>query len=88
MDFPEELITENAAFAELFYDADLSTPVPTCPEWTLAQLMRHVGRGDRWCTQIVAQQSMDAIDPRTVAGGKPRRAATTSWPGCTRARRC
>ena len=33
--------------------------------------MRHVGRGDRWSAQIVAEQSMDAIDPRAVAGGKP-----------------
>ncbi len=88
MDFPEALITENAAFAELFRDADLSTPVPTCPGWTLAQLMRHVGRGDRWCAQIVTEQSMDAIDPRTVADGKPRRGATTSLPGCTKARSC
>ena len=33
--------------------------------------MRHVGRGDRWCAQIVAEQSMEFIDPRTVEGGKP-----------------
>ena len=33
--------------------------------------MRHVGRGDRWCAQIVAEQSMEYIDPRNVAGGKP-----------------
>nr|WP_221218616.1 MULTISPECIES: maleylpyruvate isomerase family mycothiol-dependent enzyme [unclassified Mycolicibacterium] len=65
------MIAENAAFAELLRNADLSIPVPTCPEWTLQQLMRHVGRGDRWCAQIVAEQSMDYIDPRTVAGGKP-----------------
>ena len=71
MDNAQSLIAENAAFAELFRDADLSIPVPTCPEWTLAQLMRHVGRGDRWCAQIVAEQLMDYIDPRTVAGGKP-----------------
>nr|HRD13003.1 maleylpyruvate isomerase N-terminal domain-containing protein [Mycobacterium sp.] len=71
MDIAQALIAENAAFAELFRDADLSTPVPTCPEWTLGQLMRHVGRGDRWCAQIVSEQSMEAIDPRTVAGGKP-----------------
>ena len=71
MDNAQSLIAENAAFAELFRDADLSTPVPTCPEWTLAQLMRHVGRGDRWCAQIVAEQLMDYIDPRAVAGGKP-----------------
>jgi len=71
VDNAQSLIAENAAFAELFRDADLSIPVPTCPEWTLAQLMRHVGRGDRWSAQIVAEQSMDYIDPRTVAGGKP-----------------
>ena len=71
MDYDQSLIAENAAFAELFRNADLSIPVPTCPEWTLGQLMRHVGRGDRWSAQIVAEQSMDYIDPRTVAGGKP-----------------
>lgn len=71
MDFTAALIAENAAFADLLRNADLSIPVPTCPEWTLEQLMRHVGRGDRWCAQIVAEQSMDVIDPRTVAGGKP-----------------
>jgi uncharacterized protein (TIGR03083 family) len=71
VDFATALIAENAAFADLLRDADLSIPVPTCPEWTLEQLMRHVGRGDRWCAQIVAEQSMDFIDPRTVADGKP-----------------
>lgn len=71
MDFTAALIAENAAFADLLRDADLSIPVPTCPEWTLEQLMRHVGRGDRWCAQIVAEQAMDFIDPRTVEGGKP-----------------
>ncbi|KAA0111341.1 maleylpyruvate isomerase family mycothiol-dependent enzyme [Mycolicibacterium sp. P1-5] len=71
MDLATALIAENAAFADLLRDADLSIPVPTCPEWTLEQLMRHVGRGDRWCGHIVAEQSMDFIDPRTVEGGKP-----------------
>lgn len=71
MDTAAELIAENASFAALLRDADPSTPVPTCPDWTLDQLMRHVGRGDRWCTQIVAERSSELIDPRTVSGGKP-----------------
>lgn len=71
MDTAATLIAENAAFAELVRDADLATPVPTCPEWTLDQLMRHVGRGDRWCAQIVAEQSGEFIDPRSVSDGKP-----------------
>jgi len=71
VDTATALIAENAAFAELLRDADLSTPVPTCPEWTLEQLMRHVGRGDRWSAQIVDEKLTEPLDPRTVAGGKP-----------------
>ncbi len=79
MDNAAALIAENAAFAELFRDADLSIPVPTCPEWTLDQLMRHMGRGDRWCAQIVAEQSMDNIDPRSIPGGKPPQGGEIEW---------
>lgn len=74
-------VAENAAFADLVDGADPSAPVPSCPEWTLDQLMRHVGRGDRWCAHIVAEQSMDAVDPRSVPGGKPPgdRDGTSAW---------
>lgn len=71
MDTAAALIAENAALAELLRDADMSTPVPTCPEWTLEQLMRHMGRGDRWCAHIVAAKSAEPVDPRDVPGGKP-----------------
>lgn len=79
MDTAAALIAENAALADLLRDADLSIQVPTCPDWTLEQLMRHVGRGDRWCAQIVAEQSMENIDPRTVAGGKPPEGDEIGW---------
>ena len=71
MDTATSLIAENAAFANLLREADHDTPVPTCPEWNLGQLMRHVGRGDRWSAQIVAEKSGDFIDPKTVPGGRP-----------------
>jgi len=71
VDYATALIAENAAFADLLRDADLSIPVPTCPEWTLKELMRHVGRGDRWSAQIVADRSAVAVDPRAVANGAP-----------------
>ena len=81
MDFSVALIAENDAFAELLREADLSTPVPTCPDWTLSQLLRHIGRGDRWCAQIVAETSMEAVDPRAVPGGIPPedREGTIAW---------
>jgi uncharacterized protein (TIGR03083 family) len=71
VDTATALIAENAAFVDLLRDADLSIRVPTCPEWTLEQLMRHVGRGDRWSAQIVAEKLTEPLDPRTVVGGKP-----------------
>lgn len=71
VDYAEAFLDENRAFAELLQDADESTPVPTCPDWTLRQLFRHVGRGDRWAAQIVRDKLDSYLDPRTVEGGKP-----------------
>ncbi len=71
MDFAVALVAENAAFADALDGADLETPVPTCPGWTLQHLLRHVGRGDRWAAQIVGDRLTDFLDPREVRDGKP-----------------
>jgi uncharacterized protein (TIGR03083 family) len=71
MDYSAALLAENDRFAGLLRSADLSTPVPTCPGWTLNQLLRHVGRGDRWAAQIVDERLTDFLDPRAVRNGKP-----------------
>ncbi len=71
MDFRAALISETAAFGELFRGADDSLEVPTCPDWTLRQLFRHVGRGNRWCAQIIAERRHEPLDPRDVRDGKP-----------------
>ena len=71
MDCAAAFIDENRAFSELFHDFDHSRPVPTCPGWNLGQLLRHVGRGDRWAAQIVRDRLDHPLDPRSVEGGKP-----------------
>ncbi|MGO9927510.1 MAG: maleylpyruvate isomerase family mycothiol-dependent enzyme [Mycobacterium sp.] len=71
MDFAAAFLDENRAFAELFCNVDQSRPVPTCPGWSLEQLLRHVGRGDRWAAQIVGDRLDHFLDPRAVEGGKP-----------------
>ena len=71
MDFRAALIEETGVFGELIRTADPATPVPTCPEWTIRQLFRHVGRGNRWAAQIVADRRDEALDPREVRDGKP-----------------
>lgn len=60
---------------------DDTAEVPTCPGWTLAQLFRHVGRGNRWCAQIIAERRREPLDPREVRDGKPPegRDAAIDW---------
>ncbi|MFB6842482.1 maleylpyruvate isomerase N-terminal domain-containing protein [Streptomyces sp. NPDC056361] len=40
-------------FADLVWDADPATPVPTCPGWTLADLTRHLGALHRWTEHLI-----------------------------------
>ena len=71
MDYAAALIGQNLMLGELLRDADWSMPVPTCPGWTLLQLLRHVGRGDRWAAQIIADRADASLDPRLVRDGRP-----------------
>lgn len=71
MDFRAALLDQTRDFGELIRSADQSTPVPTCPGWTLKQLFRHVGRGNRWAAQIIADRRAQPLDPRDVREGKP-----------------
>jgi len=50
--------------------ADLTTTVPTCPDWTLRQLITHVGRAHRWATAIVATRAAEPIPFREVPDGR------------------
>jgi uncharacterized protein (TIGR03083 family) len=71
VDYAPAFLEQNRAFSDLVCNADDATAVPTCPGWSLKQLLRHVGRGDRWAAQIVSERRDDYLDPRTVEDGKP-----------------
>ncbi|MGH3290358.1 MAG: maleylpyruvate isomerase family mycothiol-dependent enzyme [Trebonia sp.] len=71
MDHAAALTGQNRMLGELLRDADWSVPAPTCPGWTLLQLLRHVGRGDRWAAQIITDRADTSLDPRLVSDGKP-----------------
>ncbi|RJQ69526.1 maleylpyruvate isomerase family mycothiol-dependent enzyme [Pseudonocardiaceae bacterium YIM PH 21723] len=50
--------------------ADLRTPVPSCPEWNLGQLLRHLGGAQRWATEIIRtgqQADEDLFDMRDLS---------------------
>jgi len=71
VDYAAALLDETRAFGELVRSGDPALTIPTCPEWNLTQLFRHVGRGHRWAAQIVADRLEHALDPREVIDGKP-----------------
>ncbi|MBO0654274.1 maleylpyruvate isomerase family mycothiol-dependent enzyme [Streptomyces triculaminicus] len=65
--------TETAAFVALVKGADLSTPVPSCPDWTLADLTRHVGSVHRWFAALLRQRVQQAPTSRDMDLRLPER---------------
>ena len=65
-----EVVSSTRMLAEITGRAEPATPVPTCPEWTLRQLITHVGRAQRWATAIVATQAAEPIAFRDVPDGR------------------
>jgi uncharacterized protein (TIGR03083 family) len=65
-----EITGSTATLAELIDGADLTRQVPTCPDWTMRQLITHVGRAHRWATAIVTTRSAEPIPFREVPDGK------------------
>lgn len=64
----KDLRSDGDRIAELAA-GDLTAPVPTCPGWTLGDLVRHVGEVHRWQTAAVrdAPDGFPAADTWQVA---------------------
>ncbi|MFN6120106.1 MAG: maleylpyruvate isomerase family mycothiol-dependent enzyme [Actinomycetes bacterium] len=50
------LARDGEAFADVGADADLGAPVPSCPGWTVADLVYHLGEVHHFWRTIVAEQ--------------------------------
>ncbi len=57
--------------AVLSSGADLSATVPTCPDWTLEDLVRHVGRALRW-TELTVRTRAPRRRSRWTVRREPR----------------
>ena len=76
-----EIESSTAGLAEILAEHDQSLPIPTCPEWTLRQLVTHVGRAHRWAAEITRTRSDVPIPFREVPDGKlpDGRAEQCAW---------
>ena len=51
--------TDGAALAAAARRAGIEAPVPSCPLWSVADLLGHVGRLHRWVADIVVERATD-----------------------------
>ncbi|MER5472161.1 maleylpyruvate isomerase family mycothiol-dependent enzyme [Streptomyces sp. NPDC002685] len=63
VDHPTAVAAETARFVATVKNADLATPVPTCPGWTLADLVKHTGSVQRWFSAVLRARVQER--PRT-----------------------
>ncbi len=66
----DELAAVVDSFASALDGADLSRAVPTCPDWTLLDLVRHQGRVHRWAEMLVRERAQERMSaPREAEPG-------------------
>jgi uncharacterized protein (TIGR03083 family) len=58
----DEVITQTDLLRGLLKGADLSVIVPTCPDWTLAQLLRHIG-GNLRAAETAVRTGTAVVEP-------------------------
>ncbi|MEV0095194.1 maleylpyruvate isomerase family mycothiol-dependent enzyme [Streptomyces sp. NPDC050738] len=62
----EALIRETDRMRAIVRGADLSARVPSCPEWDLGRLARHVGGAHRWAEHIIRTQASAEVPDEDV----------------------
>ncbi|MFC4120755.1 maleylpyruvate isomerase family mycothiol-dependent enzyme [Nonomuraea zeae] len=68
----EGLLEQTGGFARAVAGADAGAQVPTCPEWRLADLVRHLGQAHRWAAEQVRKgEPVPVPDPRTAVPVPP-----------------
>lgn len=76
------LVDQTARFAATVGRAPEDAPVPTCPEWTVRELVEHVGQTQHWVGSLVAERVSDPSQLPTSSAALPAdRGAWASWLG-------
>jgi len=74
------LATEATTLAAAAEEAGLGANVPTCPGWSVADLVLHLGEVHRWATATVASNATKLSDvPTDYLGAVPEAADAIHW---------
>jgi uncharacterized protein (TIGR03083 family) len=74
----EAILGHTKLFAESISSAGSDTSVPTCPGWTVRDLVAHLGQTLYWASQIVADRITDPAELPTEMAELP--AEPQEWP--------
>jgi uncharacterized protein (TIGR03083 family) len=78
----DALRREGGLLADAAARAEPDTPVPTCPEWTIRDLVLHTGRVHRWAAHYVREARptvLSEADERSVMSEAPADADLVGW---------
>ncbi|MEV7023253.1 maleylpyruvate isomerase family mycothiol-dependent enzyme [Kitasatospora sp. NPDC093558] len=78
----DALRREGTLLADAAARAGLTAPVPTCPDWQVADLLRHVGVVHRWATAHPAhglREPLNLDGENELVGPMPSDAALLDW---------
>ncbi|MFH8793569.1 maleylpyruvate isomerase N-terminal domain-containing protein [Streptomyces sp. NPDC017941] len=64
--YAAQIIAQTDRLTERTKGADLALPVPTCPGWSLGDLLRHVGGAHRWAEEIVRTRATGPVSDDQV----------------------
>ncbi|GAA3665158.1 maleylpyruvate isomerase family mycothiol-dependent enzyme [Lentzea roselyniae] len=78
-DFLRLIDERTAAFCAAVAASDLDAQVPSCPEWTLYDLVQHLGDGRRKWAAIVGAGPASAPPDRTPSVAPRERDAAVAW---------
>ncbi|MGW7411648.1 maleylpyruvate isomerase family mycothiol-dependent enzyme [Streptomyces sp. NPDC054863] len=62
----DQIVEETARLRTAISGADLTTMVPSCPEWTLRELVHHTGWAHRWVYETVTTRATEVVPPESV----------------------
>lgn len=80
-DYIEALRSEGCTLLVAAADAGLHARVPSCPEWNVRDLVRHVGGVHQWAAEQIGQRRTDEItgDLIDIVGGWPPDSELLLW---------
>jgi uncharacterized protein (TIGR03083 family) len=76
-DYLNSIEADSKALLGIAAEADLALPIPTCPGWTLRDLVEHVSGANRWVSRCVA--SGLTAQERILAPGPPGDKELLAW---------